>query len=224
MHEAYYQNKVYPLQNEFLDLVKSAPVAFYLTGGTALSRFYLNHRYSDDLDFFVNQDPKFKRHCNQIVKLIQEKGIKLEIGATSDSFLRMFIEKDKIRLKVDFVNDVSFHYGSFEQFAIFDNVDNWRNILSNKICALSRYEPKDVVDILFVAKTYHFEWEEILKEAQKKDLWVEPIEVSKIIREFRPELFNSISWVNPVNVDELTGSIKTLYKDIFYGRANSLRC
>jgi predicted nucleotidyltransferase component of viral defense system len=30
------------------------PVGFYLTGGTALSRAYLNHRYSDDLDFFVN--------------------------------------------------------------------------------------------------------------------------------------------------------------------------
>jgi hypothetical protein len=224
MHEVYYQNKVYPLQNEFLDLVKSAPVAFYLTGGTALSRFYLNHRYSDALDFFVNQDPKFKRQCNQSVQLIQEKRITLEIGATSDSFLRMFIEKNKIRLKIDFVNDVSFHYGSFEQFAIFDKVDNWRNILSNKICALSRYEPKDVVDILFVAKTYHFEWEEILKEAQEKDLWVEPIEVSKIIREFKPELFNSISWVNPVNVDELTVSLKSLYKDIFYGRANSLRC
>lgn len=200
MHETYYQNKVYPLQNEFFDLVKSASVAFYLTGGTALSRFYLNHRYSDDLDFFVNQDPKFKRHCNRIVKLVKGKGITLEIGATSDSYLRMFIEKDKIHLKVDFVNDVSFHYGSFEQFAIYDKVDNWRNILSNKICALSRYEPKDVVDILFVAKTYHFEWEEILKEAQEKDLWVDPLEVSKIIREFGPELFNSISWVDRKSV------------------------
>ncbi len=25
---------------------------FYLTGGTALSAFYLQHRYSEDLDFF----------------------------------------------------------------------------------------------------------------------------------------------------------------------------
>ena len=57
MHEVYYQNKVYPLQDEILDLVKSAPVAFYLTGGTALSRFYLNHRYSDDLDRIAPLDP-----------------------------------------------------------------------------------------------------------------------------------------------------------------------
>ena len=165
----------------------------------------------------------FKTNGKRIVKIIQEEGIKLEIGATSDSFLRMFIEKDKVRLKIDFVNDVSFHYGNFEKFDIFNKVDNWRNILSNKICALSRYEPKDIVDILFVAKTYHFEWEEILKEAKEKDLWVEPIAVSKIISEFRSELFHSISWVAPVNVDELTASLQSLYKDIFYGRANSLR-
>jgi len=25
---------------------------FYFTGGTALSKYYLQHRYSDDLDFF----------------------------------------------------------------------------------------------------------------------------------------------------------------------------
>jgi hypothetical protein len=33
---------------------------FYLTGGTALGRYYLGHRYSEDLDFFVNADPIYK--------------------------------------------------------------------------------------------------------------------------------------------------------------------
>ncbi|MBW7858763.1 MAG: nucleotidyl transferase AbiEii/AbiGii toxin family protein [Leptonema sp. (in: Bacteria)] len=31
--------------------VSDLKLPFFLTGGTALSRFYLNHRYSDDLDF-----------------------------------------------------------------------------------------------------------------------------------------------------------------------------
>ena len=29
---------------------------FYLTDGTALAAFYLRHRYSEDLDFFSEQD------------------------------------------------------------------------------------------------------------------------------------------------------------------------
>lgn len=30
--------------------------AFYLTGGTALSAFYLEHRVSEDLDFFTDSE------------------------------------------------------------------------------------------------------------------------------------------------------------------------
>ena len=29
---------------------------FYLTGGTALAEFYLHHRYSEDLDFFSENE------------------------------------------------------------------------------------------------------------------------------------------------------------------------
>jgi predicted nucleotidyltransferase component of viral defense system len=51
MHDDYYGNILYPLQYKVLEIVAELPVDFYLTGGTALSRAYLNHRYSDDLDF-----------------------------------------------------------------------------------------------------------------------------------------------------------------------------
>ena len=34
---------------------------FYLSGGTALSAFYLQHRYSDDLDFFSEELKEFFR-------------------------------------------------------------------------------------------------------------------------------------------------------------------
>ncbi|MDR1421550.1 MAG: nucleotidyl transferase AbiEii/AbiGii toxin family protein, partial [Coriobacteriales bacterium] len=36
-------------------VVQSCKTPFYLTGGTALSRIYYAHRFSDDLDFFVNR-------------------------------------------------------------------------------------------------------------------------------------------------------------------------
>ena len=53
---------LYLLQNRFLDWWAQFELPFYLTGGTALGRFYLNHRYSEDLDFFVNADPEFSKH------------------------------------------------------------------------------------------------------------------------------------------------------------------
>jgi len=39
--------------------VAAVDTGFYLTGGTAASRGYLGHRFSDDLDFFVNDEPLF---------------------------------------------------------------------------------------------------------------------------------------------------------------------
>jgi len=40
--------------DKVLALIRRTDTAFYLTGGTALGRHYLHHRYSDDLDLFVN--------------------------------------------------------------------------------------------------------------------------------------------------------------------------
>lgn len=42
--------RLYHLQDEVLSLLGSMDLSLYLTGGTALSRFYLNHRYSEDLE------------------------------------------------------------------------------------------------------------------------------------------------------------------------------
>ena len=45
-------------QKMAIEFVFAQPDAagFYLTGGTALSAYYLNHRQSDDLDFFSEHD------------------------------------------------------------------------------------------------------------------------------------------------------------------------
>ena len=53
---SYYNDSLYPLQDRVLKAIQAAQTPFYLTGGTALSRCYFNHRYSDDLGFFVNKD------------------------------------------------------------------------------------------------------------------------------------------------------------------------
>ena len=68
----FYQNKLYPFQDNILQLIQNLNVSFYLTGGTVLSRFYFNHRYSDDLDFFVNANPEFKKECTLIVNRLKE--------------------------------------------------------------------------------------------------------------------------------------------------------
>ena len=45
-YHKYYLEQLYPLQDKFLEFFDNQNQdRFYLTGGTALSRFYYQHRY-----------------------------------------------------------------------------------------------------------------------------------------------------------------------------------
>ncbi len=57
-----------------------------------------------------------------------------------------------MEVKVDIVNDLASHYGDFEYHEALDKIDSWRNILSNKLSAIFRYEAKDYVDIWMISK------------------------------------------------------------------------
>lgn len=222
MPDEFYQNRLYPFQEDILKAVETLNLDFYLTGGTALSRCYLEHRYSDDLDFFVNAHSDFKNQCNAIINLFKQSKWECEVVTTSGSFVRVFLKDHVLSMKVDFVNDVPFHYGKVEGFQIFHRVDNWRNILSNKISALSRMEGKDFADILFIARRYSFEWEALIREAKEKDLWVEPLEICRIIKDFPADSLLNIKWINQIDIEKVKGHLTVLHDDIFFGRTNSL--
>ena len=222
MPAKYYRDKLYPFQDQVLRLIQELDVNFHLTGGTALSRCFLNHRYSDDLDLFVNADEQFRAQCNLVIGKLTEKNLKFEVGVASETFVRLMLKESDILLKLDFVNDIAFRCGEVVHTLIFNRVDNWRNILSNKLCAMSRMEAKDIVDILFIALEYEFNWEEIFEEAGQKDIWVNPLEISKIIESFPRERLRGIKWVKPVKLAELESKIEQLHNDLFYGEFNSL--
>ena len=138
MPEKSYYNRLYAFQDEIMKIIHRQGVDFYLTGGTALSRRYLNHRYSDDLDFFINHATDFKKQAQHVVTAIRRDNIKNEIGTATESFLRITVLKDQMHLIIDFVNDLEFHYGGFEAADFFPKIDSWRNILLNGFFLLIR--------------------------------------------------------------------------------------
>jgi len=90
-----------PAQQEVLgDISKIEVIAknFFLTGGTALSVFYLQHRVSDDLDFFSIEFKKLDS-IDIILKRIFKR--ELTLIQSSPDFLSYLINN----IKVDFVFD-----------------------------------------------------------------------------------------------------------------------
>jgi hypothetical protein len=223
MQKGYYQNILYPLQDNVLKLIALLPVDFYLTGGTALSRAYLNHRYSDDLDFFVNESEKFKEQVEIIVGNLPQTGLKFEVAQADEGFARILIYDKHCTLKIDFINDVLFRSEVPVSNTLYRLTDTIGNILSNKITALSRLSAKDVVDIVYIAQKYPFNWPLVMSEALKKDLWVNPIEAGKILDEFPLNKLNEINWVdNMPDTLLFEAQLKVIIKDLLQGNRNSI--
>lgn len=189
---SYYKGTLYPLQNKVLKTISLLKTPFYLTGGTALSRCYFNHRYSDDLDLFMNKNSEFVELCKKITRNLEDK-YKLEVITRSESYVSLKVNKI---LKVDLVNDVKYRYGKLKKDSFFSKIDNIENILSNKISALiSRDEPKDVVDIWIIAKNKKIDWKKIFISVDSKAVGIFPPEVCKRLTEFPTELLDRIKWV-----------------------------
>lgn len=157
--------KLYEIQDRVLGVVFEAENEFYLTGGTCLSRFYQEKRYSDDLDFFTNYSSRYSFAVKNI-RLALQKKFKLSVEVESKDFIRFKIDD---LLQIDFVNDISSRY---KDVIVLENgfiIDNIENILSNKLTAvIGRDNPKDIFDIYLICKFYSFSWQSILKSAHEK--------------------------------------------------------
>jgi len=229
--EKYYEMSLYPLQNGVLNTVRQVETPFFLTGGTALSRYYTHHRYSDDLDFFVADDPGYGAYVNAILQRFVEaekEGVfQLDRNSVNKgrAYTQLFIVDvmlpDNI-LKVEFINDVAPHYGSITVDSVLGRVDSWENILTNKITALFRSEPKDVVDIHAIALKKKFNWRDIIAKAKSKEVGVSPEVVYDILKSFPLECLKSIKWITPPQTKEFENNMEIICNDILYGKDNSL--
>lgn len=142
------------LQDWVLARLRTLEQGFYLTGGTALARGYYHHRYSEDLDFFVNDAPDFELWRDRCLDLLQREaakaGMKLDIALRDARYGRATLH-GATTLKLEFVNDVPFRVGQPWEHPQLGRLDTRENILANKISALvDRAEPKDVADIYWL--------------------------------------------------------------------------
>ncbi len=198
MSEAHYLNNLFPLQDKVLQLFTANNIRHYLTGDTALSRAFLHHRYSDDLDFFLNNDPEFETESDRAIGLLQDNFEQVSVDNRQLHFGRVFVTERNVTLKMDFVNDVAWHFNGFESTEMYHKIDNPLNMLSNKITALNRQAAKDIADILLICKNYSFTWPDMIKDAAQKDNWVNEVDVLTAIKTFDVnKLLTDVIWIEP---------------------------
>ena len=223
MSDHYFKNKLYPLQDSVLYLIGQTHSDFYLTGGTLLSRFVLHHRYSDDLDFFVNADPDFLEKVTIAMDPVLKKFSQVELSSQQASYVRYFVNEEDLKLKIEFINDVKYRSGKPLRSNDGFYADTWENVLSNKVTALSRNAAKDFVDILFLSFKYSFNWEVIMDEAKQKDAWINEIEVSERLIGFDISELKDVSFPDNFDKSKITADyFKILARESLHGFDNSL--
>lgn len=72
-NSSFFLDSLYPFQDEVLKVIRLVDTGFYLTGGTAASRGYLHHRFSDDLDLFVNDNEQFGLWVDRIIRALVDQ-------------------------------------------------------------------------------------------------------------------------------------------------------
>lgn len=215
-------NELYRLQDRVLAALSGHFGIFHLTGGTALGRFYLDHRYSEDLDFFTNQNNAFTSEANIIRSLL-----KIQFNTSDDKiilypdYIRVWVPGEE-DLKIEMVNDVSDRWGS-PILAGTTPVDTVGNILANKLTAiLSRDEPKDVFDIVSIASNFSFNWGDVFVYALRKAIIAEP-DVLMRLTTFPVEWLPEQRWLkNPLDLPAFKEKLNRIADDFLLANDNSL--
>ncbi len=224
MPSEYYVENLYPLQNGVLNIISRSDTDFFLTGGTALSRAYYNHRYSDDLDFFLNKSQTYDEQLEKILALLGESGFVWDvqedfIRTSNFAALRVGYKDSDVLLKLDFVNDLVPHFGGIQKTDLFCRTDSVRNILSNKLSAVYRYASKDVADIWEISRRESINWAEIIREAKQKEAGLEITYVCEILKSMPQSEFESVAWVTKPDWAVFCDDIGGIVNDMLVGAA-----
>lgn len=213
---SYYFDLLYPFQERVIKVFTQVETGFYLTGGTAASRAYLQHRFSDDLDYFVNDDSRFGLWVERIIQaLSQTHGWTCEVLLKEERFARLNLIENKRFLKLEFVNDVPARVGEIQEHSLLGRLDSAENILANKVTALlDREEPKDLADIWGFCCNLHLPLSDAITNAQSKAAGVFPADLARILCSAKLGDWEAIRWISAPPADIFLSQLNKLGENL----------
>lgn len=204
--------KIYGFQDRVLHLIGELRTGFYLSGGTAASRGYLNHRYSEDLDFFTNDSEEFTLWADRVINTLQ--GIQqsnLQVSVKEARFVRMFFKSEEFILKLEFINDVPSHIGDIRKDKVLGAIDSAENILANKVTAfIDRNEPKDLADIWGFCCKMRMNLKTAIEDAQSKAAGIFPPVLAEAILSVTQNDWEYINWIHAPEPDQFIKDLNVL--------------
>jgi hypothetical protein len=212
----FYFKKLYPMQDQVLSLIRQVDTGFYLTGGTAASRGYLRHRFSDDLDLFINDDPRFGLWVERLIQALSQSTLwQCQVLLKEERFARLNLKTKTVQLKIEMVNDVPARVGKVIEHPILGWLDTAENILANKVTALlDREEPKDLADIWGFCCRMNLSLQDAITHAGSKAAGVFPADLARLLCSATLADWQVIRWIEAPSAQEFMEQLNALGEQI----------
>ncbi len=177
-------------QQKTLDLISNSGLAssFYFTGGTALSSAYLNHRDSEDLDFFSEEEVDTENVLfilHGFKSELEFDSIEVQTSFNRNLFFLHF--EDGQSLKTEFTY---YPFPQIEQGPQYGKIriDSLVDIATNKLHTISvKNRSRDFIDLYFIFQKREFSIKELYFYAKQKfDTHIDPLQLGAQLVSFEP--------------------------------------
>lgn len=220
MNRDFFLQRLYPMQDAVLARIMSIETGFYLTGGTAASRGYLHHRFSDDLDLFVNDDERFALWAQRVIEAVATGlDFQVEVVQRGARFVRINVSSGDVVLKIEMVNDVPAHVGEVRVHPVLGRLDSAENILANKLTAVvDRREPKDLADIWGFCCRMNLACQTALEGAQSKAAGLFPADVARVLLTVTGDDWRLVRWSDAPDRDRFIADLTEIGEQLLLVR------
>lgn len=182
-----------------LELVRQcrARVPCLLGGGAALAGAFLAHRRSRDLDLFCRDAAGVRELARLLTDAGLSSGLRVELVRDAGAHVRARASSDDESFEVDLVYEPSPELDPSPTVVEGVWLRSLADLRASKLtCILSRSEPRDLVDLLFLDRA-GFPPEHDLRAALTKDGGIDPGVLSWLLAQFpvrpMPEMLEPLS-------------------------------
>lgn len=159
-------------------------VSAHLAGGAALSDAYLAHRLSGDVDLFCHLAEDVRVLVRALPDIALECGLAIELVRDSGTFVRARVRLGERDIELDLVHEAVADIEPPPPPLEGVVVESLADLRAAKLtCVLSRSEPRDLVDLLFLDRA-GFPPENDLGLALRKDGGIDPGVLAWLLGQF----------------------------------------
>jgi hypothetical protein len=214
-------SQVCRLQKSILDALSGLPGHFYLSDSSALCRFYLNHRITEELVFILDSGADFHGSIKLFTSRLANY-FTLQQVFTSDSAAVVIASADNINIHIRFQQALETRI-SAPIISNMIHIDDLINIFIRLVINLScEKSPETLLDIIKISCQYQYNWQMIINKTNT----ITPISIQQLIENLSNisghEIMNIDGQKHQNSADELEVMTAKLINDIKSGNDNSL--